>query len=1128
MHRRFIGRRESKRAGSLGCAWLLALAVALTGAAWTGPARAAENALIRFPALHGSEIVFESGGNLWKVSRQGGVAQRLTTDRGNDLMPRFSPDGKLIAFTGQYDGNTDVYVMPAQGGTPERLTFHSDVVEDAPMRWGPDNMVVTWTPDGKGIVFLSRRDTFNSWFGRLFVVPVEGGLPVRLPVDTAGLATYSPDGSKLAMNRIFRNFRTWKRYYGGLAQDVWIYDLTSHACERVTDWKGTDTFPMWAGDTIYFASDRGPEGRLNLWAYDLKTKAFRQVTHFTGYDMDWPSLGDTGIVFQDGGDLYVMDLPSEQLHKLDVTVPSDDVRTRPRWVDASKTIVSFGIAPNGKRALFGARGEVFTVPEEHGNTRDLTQTSGAREMYPAWSPDGKWVAYVTDRTGEAQMAVRPADGSGKEDLLTDRTKGYLYGPTWSPDGGKLAYSDSDHVLWVLDVAGKRSVKVDQDRREEMHHVSWSPDGLWLAYTKAGSQDMGSDDDASTYMGRIYFYNVKEAKSYAVSMGQTDDSDPVFSPDGKYLYFISARHENPVFSQTEFNVATLKMDGIYVATLQADEASPFAPRSDEGAVKAAEEPKTAPWKPGVIPAIRVDLQGLAQRVVPLPVPAGNIRNLRAAPGRIYYMTVPLKSFETPLPGEEPALHVFDTVKRKDAVLVSPLKDYALSADGSTVLTQDKEDYATASALPADDQKAGGEAKSHKLDLTHMKALIDPAAEWKEMFGEAWRLERDFFFSPETNGVNWDRVRVQYEPFLPLLACREDLNYVIGEMIGELHNSHTYVGGGDDFKNPYVPTGLPGADLALDRASGLYTFAKVYAGDNSKPSLRSPLSEPGVNVKAGDYLLAVNGHALKAPANPYSFFVGTLGQTVTLAVADGAAGKGRREVTVKPIPEELELRLKDWVDHNRAEVSRLSGGKIGYLYLTDMDEAGMKEFIRQFYWQTPKEGLIIDDRWNGGGEIDQILLERLRRVLVGMDTNREGARFTIPAQVLHGYMACLINHYSASDGDIFPYYFRKYGLGPVIGTRTWGGVRGIRGFWPLCDGGYVTIPEDALYGLRSQWVIENHGVDPDIEVDDLPGDVFAGKDAQLDKAVEVLMEKIHAKPMTLPAPPPPLPAYPPEGQ
>ena len=1126
MHRRFIGRRGSNRPGGLGCTWLLVLAIALTGWAWTGPARASENALTRFPTLHGNEIVFESGGNLWKVSREGGVAQRLTTDRGNDLMPRFSPDGRWIAFTGQYDGNTDVYVIPAEGGAPRRLTFHSDVVEDAPMRWGPDNMVVTWTPDSKGIVFLSRRDTFNSWFGRLFVVPLEGGLPVRLPVDTAGLCTYSPDGTKLAMNRIFRNFRTWKHYYGGLAQDVWIYDLTSHTCERVTTWKGTDTFPMWYGDTIYFASDRGPEGRLNLWAYDLKSKAFRQVTHFADYDIDWPSLGNDGIVFQEGGDLYVMDLPSERLHKLDVTVPSDDVRTRPRWVDASKNIMSFGIAPNGKRALFDARGEVFTVPEEHGNTRDLTQTSGAREMYPAWSPDGKWIAYVTDRTGEAEIAVRPADGSGEEKLLTDRTKGYLYGPHWSPDGSRLAFSDSDHVLWILDVASRQVTRVDQDRREEMHHFSWSPDGLWLAYTKAGAQDMGSDDDASTYMGRIYLYNLKEAKSFLVSTGQTDDMEPLFSPDGKYLYFISARHENPVFSESEFNVATLKMGGIYVATLQANEPSPFAPRSDEGLVQSSEAPKEGAWKPGVIPAIRIDLQGLAQRVVPLPIPAGDIRDLAAAAGRLYYLTVPLKSFDTPLPGEEPALHVFDMTKRKDAVLATPVGEYALSADGTTVLTKEKEVYTLRSALP----KGEGEEAANpvKLDLSRMKAFIDPVQEWKEMYGEAWRLERDFFVNPEMNGVNWDKVRVQYAKYLPLLACREDLNYVIGEMIGELHNSHTYVGGGDDFKNAYVPTGLLGVDFALDKASGLYTFAKIYAGDNSKPSLRSPLTEPGVNVKAGDYLLAVNGHPLKAPTNPFSLFVNTLGTTVTLTVADDAAGKGRREVAVKPIPEELELRLKDWVDHNRAEVSRLSDGKIGYIYLTDMDETGMKEFIRQFYWQTPKEGLIIDDRWNGGGEIDQILLERLRRILIGMDTNREGERFTIPAQVLHGYMACLINHYSASDGDIFPYYFRKYGLGPVIGTRTWGGVRGIRGFWPLCDGGYITIPEDALYGLHSQWVIENHGVDPDIKVDDLPGDVLAGKDAQLEKAVEVLMEKIKAKPMTLPAPPPHLPAYPPEGE
>jgi tricorn protease len=1098
----------------------LPTALALTIAAFlaTPGAQAAPKALMRFPTLHGQAVVFASGGNLWRVGLEGGVAQRLTTDAGMDLVPRFSPDGKEIAFTGDYDGNTDVYVIPAEGGPVRRLTFHSDVVKRAPTRWGPDNMVVGWTPDGKDILFLSRRTTFNSWFGQLFLVSRNGGLPRQFPVPRGGTTSFSPDGAKIAYNRIFRNFRTWKGYYGGLAQDVWIYDLGTHALERVTDWKGTDTFPMWFHDTLYFASDRGADKRLNIWAYDLGTKAFRQITHFEDYDVDWPSLGDTGIVFQCGGSLYALDLPSEKLHEIDVTVPSDGGRTRPRWVDATKQVHSYDIAPNGKRALFGARGDVFTVPAEHGNTRDLTRTSGANEREPAWSPDGTWVAYVTDGGGQAQIALRHADGTGGEQILTDRKKGYIYGPVWSPDSDKLAFSDSDHTAWVLTIKDRKVTQVDRDPRAEIRHIAWSPDALWLAYAKAGDNDLR----------RLYLYSLAAGKSTRLSDGENDDFDPVFDPEGKYLFFVSSRHERPTPSESEFDVATIKTNGIYVATLRVDEPSPFAPRSDEGTPgkegKTDEQKKAEPWKAGAIPAIRIDAEGLMGRVVPLPIEAGDIRGLGPARKRLFYVTLPVQGLEEPLPGEKAALHAFDMTERKDSVLVSPLDGYALSADGGSVLVKNKDAYRISSTEKGGDK----EEKGHDLDLSRMRIRIDPPAEWTEIFHEAWRLERDLFFNPDMNGVDWPGVEARYERLLPELTCREDLNYLIGEMLGELHNSHTYVGGGDEPANEAVPTGLLGVDFGLDAASGRYLFQKIYPGDNSREEFRSPLTEPGVSVKEGSFLLAVDGEELKAPANPYAPFVNTLGRTVTLTVASDPAGTDRRDVVVRPIENELALREKAWIDHNRSAVDAASGGKIGYLYLSDMDEKGMEQFIRQFYVQIRKEGLVVDVRWNGGGFIDQMLLERLRRVLVGMETNREGVAFPIPGQVLHGYMACLINHYSASDGDIFPYYFRKYGLGPLIGTRTWGGVRGIRGYWPLADGGYVTIPEASIYGLASQWVIENHGVDPDVEVDDLPGDVMAGKDAQLETAIQTLMEKIKSHPMSLPERPPLLPAYPPEGR
>ena len=1099
--------------------WAVTVVAAL---ALVGAGTIAEGAIPRFPTLHGNTIVFSSGGNLWSVSRAGGTATRLTTDKGMDIMPRFSPDGKTIAFTGSYAGEPEVYEIPAEGGAPTRLTFHSDVVRDAPLRWGPNNMVVTWTPDGKQVVFLSRRDTFNSWFGRLFTVNAQGGLPTRMALPKGGVLSFSPDGAKIAYNRIFRNFRTWKRYTGGLAQDIWIYDLSSHAIERVTDWKGTDTFPMWSGNTIYFASDRGPAKRLNIWAYDLKTKAFRQVTHFTDYDVDWPSLGDSGIVFQCGGSLYVIDLPSEQLHKIDVSVPSDNVQMQPHWVHTADLIQSYDIAPNGKRAVFGARGEVFTVPAEHGNTRDLTQTSGAREQYPAWSPDGTMVAYVTDRNGDAQIAVRDADGNGGETMVTKPIQRWLYGPVWSPDGSKLAYSDSEHALWYVGLKDHKPTKVDEDPRNEIHDYSWSPDSRWLAYSKADSNGMQV----------LYLFSVDSGKVTRVTDGFTSDSEPVFGSHGKYLFFISQRHQNPAFSQSEFNEATVKMDGIYVTTLQATEPSPFAPRSDEGtSEKAAKDAKKEEAKTGsgagskkeAVKPVHIDLEGLASRVVPLPIPAGNIRGLMAAKDSVYYVTMPVFTLDGPLPGEKPTLHAFDMKTRKDSVIASPVRGYALSADGSSVLVQEGKQYTIMPAGPS------GKASAAKpLNLSKMEADIDPVAEWREMFGQAWRLERDFFFSHEMNGVDWNGVRARYEPLLKQATCREDVNYLIGQMIGELGNSHTYVGGGDIPSNSYVPVGLLGVDFALDKDSGRYRLAKIYPGDNSRPEFRSPLTEPGVNVKQGDYLLAVNGHELKAPTNPYSLFVNTLGSTVSLTVADSADGKNSHEVTVKPISDELQIRLKAWIDANREFVNKASDGKIGYIYLSDMESLGMDQFIQQFYPQIRKQGLVVDVRWNGGGFIDQIVLERLRRVLVGMDVNRERVGSPIPGEVLHGYKACLINHYSASDGDIFPYYFRKYGLGPLIGTRTWGGVRGIRGYWPLTDGGYVTIPEESLYGLDSEWVIENHGVEPDTEVDDLPGDVMAGKDAQLDEAIKVIKEKLAAHPMTLPKPPALLPPYPPKGR
>ncbi|HEX7965671.1 MAG TPA: S41 family peptidase [Gammaproteobacteria bacterium] len=1091
-------------------AWLAALGLGLMA---LSDAQAGTT-LARFPTLHGDSIVFEAHGNLWRVDRKGGRAERLTSEPGYDLMPRYSPDGKWIAFTGQYQANTDVYVIPAGGGEARRLTFHSDVVDSAPERWGPDNMVLGWTPDSKNVVFLSRRSSMNSWFGRYFTVPVEGGEEKLMPLDKGGAFSWSPDGKAIAYNRIFTNFRTWKRYTGGMHQNAWIHHFDTGADELAVDSKGADLDPMWYGKTIYVASDRG--GRFNLWAMDTGSKQMRQVTHFTDYDVDWPSLGSDGIVFQQGGSLYVLDLPSEALHKLSVDVPDDGMQTNPRYVDASKYIQSsdpaggpnFDVAPNGKRVLLQARGDLFTLPAEHGNTRDLTQSSGAKEENPTWSPDGKWIAYVTDASGEDQVAIRPSEG-GAEQVLTSFKAGYFYRPTWSPDSSKLMFSDNEQRLWWLDVKSRKAVKVDQDPYFEMHDYAWSPDGKWIAYRKQRENQQPG----------IWLYSLDSGKSTLVSSRFDADLNPVFDPDGKYLYFLSARHENPTFSQSEFNIATLKMFGIYAATLDKDAPSPFAPRSDEG-IPAKDEGSDKKDKGGAKP-LHIDLDGLMRRAVALPVPADNYAGLTAVSGKLYYLTLPNFTIDGPLAGEHSTLRSFDMEKRKDKSVSDDAGAYALSADGKTLLLVNGEGKFQL-------QPADGDDKPKDVDTSQMQMRVEPKAEWDEMYHMAWRLERDFFVNTKMNGVDWEEIHARYAKLLPLLGHREDLNYLVGEIQGELSNSHTYVGGGDlNDDRGLIATGVLGADYGLDAKSGRWFIQKIYAGDNTRGDFASPLTEPGLGVHEGDFVLAVDGRELKAPTDIYSLFVGTRGRTVTLSVADDAAGKGRHDVTVKTLHDELNLRQDDWIQHNREVVDEASGGQIGYIYLDDMGSNGMKQFIAQFYPQVDKQGLIIDDRFNGGGFIDQILLERLRRVLAGMSSNRHQAQFTDPPVLSNSYKVCLINEYSASDGDIFPYYFRKYGLGPLIGMRTWGGVRGIRGNWPLLDNGYITVPEGTNYGLDSQWVMENHGVEPDMQVDNLPGDVVKGKDAQLDAAVKYLMEKIKAHPLKLPPVPPLLPAYPPEG-
>ena len=1122
---------------------------------------------MRFPDIHGDRIAFVYGGDIWLASAHGGAASRMTTAPGRELFPKFSPDGKWLAFTGQYDGNFNVYLMNSEGGQPRQMTFYQGSAEPLNERMGIHNEVLTWTPDSKRIVFLSRRDASNGWTKRPFTISIDGGLPEPLPMDQGGLMTYNADGTKIAYNRIFRNFRTWKRYTGGLAQDIYIYDLKNNVFEQQiphTDY--TDTFPMWHGNTVYFTSDRGDDHRFNIYSYDLGSKQVEQITHYTDFDVMWPSLGGDSIIFENGGFLYVLDLTSKQATKLTITLPGERDSSMKHWASVSKLISDFDISPDGKRAVFAARGDVYTVPAKDGATRNLTQSPGTREQKVSWSPDGRWIAFVSDRTGEDELYITPQDGMGnielgkepeakdkdkdkdkdknaaeekqrgkdKEQQITSGHKGFMFAPQWSPDSKKLTWADQKLRLWYVDIHDKKPVEVDHGEYAEITNYSWSPDSQWLAYDKA----------QRTGFSIVYLYSLAGSKITPVTDEMSNSYSSWFDPDGNYLYFLSDRDFNEVLGNIDFEFANPKTTRPYLLTLKADAPSPFPALSDEVAIKAQPAPeasaqeesgkkekkaaeKKEETKPGeskeseAAKNFRIDLDGIQNRIVGLPVPPASIVSVLPAKGYLYYLTQPIQGLSGPIPGEESALHAYDMKERKEKTVIEGIDHFALSFDGSKILYQAKGPvYGIIDAKPDGAKKVG----DGSLNLGELRAEVDPPAEWKQMFNEVYRQERDYFFESSMNGVNWDAVRDKYAALLPYVANRYDLTYILGEVIGELSNSHTYVGGGDQPELHPVNVGLLGVDFELDSATGLYRFKKIYPGENWDAAVRSPLTEPGVNIKEDDYLLAVNGRKLHAPQDPYELFVNTANQTTAITVNSKPSEDGARTVAVKPISDEFNLRQLNMVETNRKKVDAATHGRVGYIYIPDMEDDGLNEFVKQFFPQIRKEGMIIDVRYNGGGFVDQLIFERLRRILGGMSTARNWKSNTIPPVVFHGYMAAITNQYAASDGDIFSEFFKIYKLGPLIGERTWGGVRGIRGYVPLMDGGYITRPEFADYNLQSQWVVENHGVQPDIVVDNRPDDVARGKDAQLDRAIQEVMKQIEANPKTLPPPPPDLPAYP----
>jgi tricorn protease len=918
----------------------------------------AQAALPRFPQPYGDRIVFVADGNIWSVGRNGGQAVRLTSAAGQDMFPRVSPDGKWIAYTEASHAGTDVWVIPASGGPARRLTYQPATEAGTGGRHGPDNMVVTWTPDSKAVVYLSKGDQWNSWIQNMYQVEVAGGAPTPMPIDSAvGLATFGPDGHTIAYNRIFRNFRTWKRYNGGLAQQVFTYDFNTRALTQITNWSGTNTSPMWWGRRIYYLSDQDANRRANIWVYDQDTKQTREVTHFTDYDIDFPALGGDAIAFQDGGKLYRLDLPSETLVEVPISVPDDNPRTRAHVHQVAGEIrdadpagqVDYALAPNGKRTLFSARGDIFSVPTENGATRDLTGTPGVDEDHPTWSPDGRTIAYTTDVGGGDQVAVRPAEG-GPEKVLTAFAEGYFYGPLFSPDGKLLSFSDNAHRLWIVGLSGGAPKQVAQDKLSEIHDQAFSPDSRWLAFSLS-AVDRRRD---------LYLYEIATGKLTRLGDGDNIDGNPVWSPDGKYLYFTSSRHENPVGSDIEFDFAILKSMGIYALPLAKGTPSPVAPRSDEADsdadkdakpendTKTADGKKTdgpkADGKESSVPPVRIDLDGLMSRAVGLPIDPANIAQIDVRDSKIIYLTQPIGLIQGSLPGESSALHLYDLKTRKDSEITEDVDSYALSLDGARVLIKHDKDY---TVLDVKTDAAKDSDSKKKLDLGHMRLLVEPRQEWAEMFDNAWRLERDLFFSTVMNGQDWKAVHDKYVKLAPDLGSREDLNYLIGQVLGEIGNSHTYVGGGDDGDTtPTVHAPRLGVDWSLDQASGRYRIAVIYPGDNTRDDYRSPLAQPGLDVKAGDYVLAINGVELKAPMAPDGLLqLADAQTTVDLTVSDSPTG-ARRHVVVKPVDKELSLREAAWIAHNRAVVDKLSGGRVGYVYMSDMEQLGLQQFVRQF--------------------------------------------------------------------------------------------------------------------------------------------------------------------------------------
>ncbi|MFQ5583483.1 MAG: S41 family peptidase, partial [Calditrichia bacterium] len=945
----------------------------------------------------------------------------------------------------------------------------------------------------------------NSFNGQLYTVSITGDLPEQLPLPRGGFCSFSPDDKKMAYNRVFREFRTWKRYRGGMADDVWIYDFDTKKIENITNNPAQDIIPMWIGEKIYFLSDRDENKRMNLYVYDLSTKETSKLTNFAYYDIKFPSAGKNAIVFENGGYIYRYDLAGKNYDKVSITIADDQVTGRDKLEEVSKNITNYEISPDGKRALFGARGDVFTVPAKHGPTRNLTNTSAVHERNSKWSPNGKWIAYISDASGENEIYMQVQDGSEPAVQLTEGADAYKYQLYWSPDSRKILWADNKLRVRYVDILSKTVKTIATGDIWEIRDYAWAPDSRWVAYSRYKTDAMRT----------VYIYSLEDDKTYPVTDGWYDSYNVSFGPDGKYLYFVSDRDFNPIYSSVEWNYAYQDMARIYFVTLNKSVESPFEPKSDEVQVKEESseakkskkksDKKKKEEKEEEEIIVNVDPDGLSDRIVALPIKAASYRNLQAVENRLYYIRQGSKD-------EKPQLLMYNFKDEKEENL-GQIDGFEISADKKKMLVGQSRKYAII------DLPKSKVSLKETLNLSGMEKKLNRREEWNQIFDECWRQMRDFLYAPNMHGVDWKAMREKYKVLLPYVNHRADLTYILGEMVGELNIGHTYVGGGDTPKPERIKMGLLGAELQRDAESKYYRITKILHGQNWEKSRIAPLTQLGVDANVGDYILAINGKPTNNMVNIYESLINTVGKQVTLKLNSQPQEQGSREVTVIPIGNEQDLYYYNWVETNIKKVNDATDGRVGYIHIPDMGRHGLNEFVKHFYPQLRKKALIIDVRGNGGGNVSPMIIERLRREVMMIDMSRNTVPRPDPYAVMAGPLVCLADEFSASDGDLFTYRFKKHKLGKVVGKRTWGGVVGIRGSLPLVDGGYLMKPEFASYDPQTRkWIIEGHGVEPDIFVDNDPALEYEGIDQQLNKAIEVILEELKTKEFNIPSIPP----------